>query len=88
MICHAAIEALHHPVGSGCPGLGQPVLYAQCLAQLVKLMVAIGLAFAAGKQTVRELLADIGQQLVDFDRAGLVQGVQKDLGTGSRFVWP
>jgi len=42
-IGYAAIEPLDHAVGSRRPGLGQPMLYAQRLAQLVELMVAIGL---------------------------------------------
>ena len=85
-IGNAAIEPLHHAVGSGCSGLGQSVLYAKCLAQLVKLMIAAGLAFAGGKQAVRELLAVVGQQLFDLDRAGLVQGIEEGFGTGSCLV--
>lgn len=45
-------------------------------------MVAAGLAFTTGKQTAREPLAVVGQQLVDPDREGLVQRLQKDLCTG------
>jgi hypothetical protein len=71
-IRNAAIESLHHAVGSRGPGLGQPVLDAQFPAQLIKLMVAAGLALAAGKQAVRKLLAVVGQQFGDPDRAGLV----------------
>ena len=56
----AAIESLDHAIGSRGPGLGQSVLDAQLLAQLVELMVAAGLALAAGKQAVRELLAVVG----------------------------
>ena len=59
-VCNASIEPLHHAVGSRCSGLGQPVLDAQFLAQLIELMVAAGLAFPAGKQAVRELLAVVG----------------------------
>ena len=83
---NAAIEPLHHAIGSGCPGLGQPVLYAQFPAQLVELMVAAGFAFLAGKQAVRELLAVVCQQLVDPDRTGLVQCLQEGLCTGRRLV--
>ena len=54
---YAAVEALHHAVGSRGSWLGQPVFDPQLLAQLVQLMVAAGLALAAGKQAVRELLA-------------------------------
>ena len=85
-IRYAAVEPLHHAVGSRCSGLGQPVLYAQLLAQLVKLMVASGFALSAGKQAVRELFAVAGQQLGDSDRAGLVQCLQKSLGTGPCLV--
>ena len=74
---YAAIEPLHHAVGSRCPGLGQPVLYAQRLAQLIEFMVATGLALAAGKQPVCKFLAVVRQQLVDSDGAGLVQGLKK-----------
>ena len=83
---YAAIEPLHHAVGSRCPGLGQPVLYAQLLAQLVELMVATGFALPAGKQSVCELLAVVGQQLVDPDRAGLVKCFEKGPGTGRCLV--
>ena len=76
-IGNAAVEALDHAVGSGCPGLGQPVLYAQLLAQLIEFMVATGLALAAGKQPVCKFLAVVRQQLVDSDGAGLVQGLKK-----------
>ena len=76
-IGNAAVEALHHAVGSGRSGLGQSVLYAQRLAQLIELMVATGLALAAGKQPVCKFLAVVRQQLVDSDGAGLVQGLKK-----------
>ena len=76
-IGNAAVEALDHAVGAGCPGLGQPVLYAQRLAQLIEFMVATGLALAAGKQPVCKFLAVVRQQLVDSDGAGLVQGLKK-----------
>ena len=59
-VCNAPIEPLHHTVGSRGPGLGQSVLDAQLPAQLIELMVSAGLAFPAGKQAVRELLAVVG----------------------------
>ena len=59
-IGNAAVESFDHAIGSRCSGLGQPVLNAQFLAQLIELMVAAGLALAAGKQAVRELLAVVG----------------------------
>ena len=58
------------------------MLYAQSLAQLVKLMAPAGLALAGGKQAVGEFLAVVGEQLVDPDWAGLIQSVQKGFGTG------
>lgn len=70
---YAAIEALDRPVGLRGPGLGQPVFYAQLLAQLVKLMVAAGRTRMAGKEPVGELLAVVGQHLGNPDRTGLVQ---------------
>ena len=76
-IGNAAVEALDHSVGSGRSRLGQPVFNPQRLAKLVKLMAATGLALSGCKEPVRELLAVVGQQLVDFDRAGLVQGLKK-----------
>ena len=81
-IGNAAVETLDHAVGSGRPGLGQPVLYAQRLAQPVELMVAAGLSLAAGKQPVCKFLAVVRQKLVDSDRAGLVQGIEKRACTG------
>src|SRR6218665_3188164 len=87
-IRYAAIEPLDHAVGSRFPGLGRPMLYAQLLAQRVEPMVATGLTLAAGKQPVGELLTVVGQQLVDPDRAGLVQCLQEGLCTGGRLGWP
>ena len=85
-IGNAAIESFDHAIGSRCSGLGQPVFDSQFLAQPVELMVAAGLALPAGKQTVRELLAVVGQQLGDPDRTGLVQCPQKGLCTGGCLV--
>lgn len=48
-VCNATIEPFDHAIGSRCSGLGQSVLYAQLLAQLVKFMVATGFAFPTGK---------------------------------------
>ncbi len=58
---NAPIEELNDAVGSGCAWLGQAVLNAQGLAQLVKLVVALGRALTACKQHVGELFADVGQ---------------------------
>lgn len=62
------------------------MLYAQLLAQLIELMVAAGFALPAGKQAVCELFAVVGQQLVDPDRAGLVQCLEEGLRTGGCLV--
>ena len=83
---NAAVETLDHAVGSRCPGLGQPMLYAQRLAQLIELMVAAGLALAAGKQPVCKFLAVVRQKLIDSDRAGLVQCLEKRARTGGALV--
>lgn len=73
----APVEALHHAIGSGRPGLWQPVLDAQLLAQLVELVLATRFALLAGEQAVLELLAVVGQQLLDPDRTGLVSAFRK-----------
>ena len=79
-VCHehidnAPIEVLDHAVGARRAWLGQAVLNVQGLAQLVKLMVARGLALTAGKQPVGEILAVVGQNFLHLDRARLVQCV-------------
>ncbi len=60
-IGNAPIEALKHAIGSGRAWLGQAVFNAQGLAELVKLMIARGLALTAGKQPVGEFFAVVGQ---------------------------
>ncbi len=70
---YTTVEPLHHAVVSWRSGLGQPMLDAQLLAQLVELVLATGLMLLAGEQAVREFLAVVGQQLAHPDRAGLVQ---------------
>jgi hypothetical protein len=45
----AAIEPLHHAIGSRCPWPVQPAPDASSLAQRIELVVAAGLAFLAGK---------------------------------------
>jgi hypothetical protein len=85
-IGNAPTKALDHPVGSGRAWPGQAVFNAQGLTQLVKLMVARGLALTAGKQSVGELLAVVGQDLLHPDRTSLVQGVQKGASGSGRLV--
>jgi hypothetical protein len=41
-IADAPIETLHHAVGFGCSGVGQPVLDAEVRAQSVELMLSGG----------------------------------------------
>ena len=53
------VEALHHALGHGRTWLGQAMFNAQGLAQLIKLIVARGLALTADNQPVGELLAVI-----------------------------
>ena len=62
-IGNAPIEALDHAVGLRRPRLGQAVLDAQGLTQLIKLMRSTGLALSAAKQTVSELFSVVCQQL-------------------------
>ena len=56
-LTQSSIEAFNHTVGLWRLGLGQPVFDPQCLAQLVELVLACGLAAATAKQPVCELLA-------------------------------
>ena len=63
-IGNAPIKAFDHAVGAGRAGLGQAMFNVQGLAQLIKLMVARGLALTAGKQPVGELLAVVGQDFL------------------------
>ncbi len=76
-IGNASIEPLDYAIGSGRAWLGQAMFNVQGLAQLIKLMVARGLALTAGKQPVGELLAVISQNFLHFDRTSIIQGVQK-----------
>ena len=86
-VSDAAIEALDHPIRLGRSGLGQAVLYAQLLAQLVKLMLPSRLALSGGKQAIRELLAVVGEHLADPDRTSLGERFEKAARTGSRLVF-
>jgi hypothetical protein len=59
-IGNAPIKAFIHAIGSGRAWLGQAMFNFQGLAQLIKLMVARGLAPTGAKQLVGELLAVVG----------------------------
>jgi len=87
-VADAAIEAFHHAIGLRRPTLGQTMLNAQGLAELVELVLAAGLTVPGAKQPVGELLAIVaslklrlrlvfGQKPGDLDRAGFVQGMRK-----------
>ena len=56
-ISNPPVKALYHSIGLGRPGPSQPVLYAELLAQPIKLMVATGHLLPAGKQAIGEFLA-------------------------------
>ena len=81
----ASVKALGHPIALRRFGLCEPVLNAH-MAQPVKLMPAAGRFSPAGKQPIRERLAIVSERLVDSDRAGFVQGLQKRSRTGSALV--
>ena len=80
------LEALDHAIGLRAAWLGQTMLDAQGLAELVELMVTAGLTVSGSEQAIREFLAVVGQQVADLDRAGPVQGGQKGLGGRGRLV--
>lgn len=55
------IEALDHAIGLRATWLGQAMLDAQGLAELVELMVTAGLTVSGSEQAIREFLAIVGQ---------------------------
>ena len=71
-IRNTAIESLDHAIGSRCPGFGEPMLNAQCFAQLVKLVVATVLTLTASKEAIREFFAVVREQLGDLDGTSLM----------------
>ena len=71
----------------GVLGVGQAMLDAELLAQLVKLVIPRGLALTRGKQVVRELFAVVGQQFDNLERASLVQRFEEAVCAGRRFVF-
>ena len=85
-IGNTSVESLDHAIGSGRAWLGQAMFNVQGLAQLIKLMVARGLALTTGKQPVGELLAVVGQDFLHLDWASLVQSVQKRASGSGRLV--
>ena len=85
-ICNAFIKTLYHPMGLGRSGVGQSVFNTQRFAQLIKLVFPAGFSLPAGKQAVLELLAVVGQQLLNSDRASFVQRLEETAGTVGRLV--
>lgn len=85
-IGNAPVKALDHAIGARRSGFGQPVLNAQACAQLIELMFPCGLPGPRGKEAISELLAVVGEHLLNAHRAGLVHGIEKRLGTGRRLV--
>ena len=60
------------------------MLDAQLGAELIELVLACRGAFAQAEEPVGELLAVIGQNGADADRAGALQVAQEPSGIGSR----
>lgn len=71
------IEAFDHPVGLWPAGSGQPMLDAKRGAQRIEDVLARGCALARGIDAVGELLAVIGQDRADAQRASLDEGSQE-----------
>ena len=72
IIGNAAIKAFDYSLGLRRAWLGQAMFNVQGLAQLIILMVTRGLVLTAGKQTVGELLAIVGQDFLNLDRTSRV----------------
>lgn len=69
------IERLHHAIAYGWPRLGLPVLHSQRLAQLIELVVAVGVSLLAGKEAV-PLLAAISARMLGRSARVFVQCYQ------------
>lgn len=65
--------------------LGSPL--SNHLVDLIKLVLARGLARTGGKEPVSELLVVADQQLLYLQWICLVQGIEKGLRTGRRLVF-
>ena len=59
---------------------------AEVFAQSVELVLAIEFALARGEPANGELFSAVGQQLGDFDRAGVVQRLSETACTGGSLV--
>ena len=73
----AAVEPLDHTVGLRRFRRGPAVLDAQFGAERVELVLARRGTFAQAEQAIRELLAVVGQDGADADRAGALQVKQE-----------
>ena len=82
----APIEAFDHAIGLRMLGRDQAVLDLVFQASLVEGMVACGFSFAGGAKPVGELLAVIGQHLLDGEGAVRHQVFQEGGGGGCLLV--
>jgi Mrp family chromosome partitioning ATPase len=78
-----AVEAFDHAVGLRVLWWGQTVFDAEVAAELIELVLASGAAFAQAEQSVGELLAIVGENGADAQRAGALQIAQEAAGIGS-----
>ena len=85
-VSNTPIETFDHPIGLRSAWLDQAMFDTEFLAQLVKLMIATGITFTAGKQSVSKFLAVVCQNTGNPDRTGIVQRLQKCSGAGCGFV--
>ena len=77
LIANLPVEALYHPVGFGHPVFCQSVLDTKVRAQPVGLVLPGGLNLVLNNQAVGELAAVVGQQIDDFQGAGVLHNVQE-----------
>jgi hypothetical protein len=76
----APVEALDHAVGLRTVGLDEAVGDTLGGAEPVARVDSGGRSFARGTEAVDKLLAVIGEELGDFERGGLDQAREEDLG--------
>ena len=85
-IGNSPIEAFDHAIGARRSGLGQPVFNAQAGTQQIELMLSCGLARSRCKKPICELLAVVGEHLLNAHRTSLVHCIEKRFGTGRGLV--
>ncbi len=78
-VCDPAIEALDHGMCLRATRLGEAVLDAQGMAELIKLVSSTGRLLLRAKQAISEFLT-ICRSTAYLDRAGLAQGCQESFG--------